>query len=188
MNGATGLVWDASALLNLLATQREQEILNALGCPSYVTKQVREAEMLYLRSLPEEDIGGNLVSVDVRVETLLQKGLLQEVTFTEGESKIFVQLAQQIDDGEASCCAVAVSRNWSVVLDDRKGIRVAHAQRPPLITVETPEWIKYWLEEGNVEEETLTDAINRIHICAKYKPRGKPPKHSLYDWWMSHLP
>ena len=43
----------------------------------------------------------------------------------EKKTAIAVEFAAQIDDGEASCLAIAKSRGWLVATDDRKAIRLA---------------------------------------------------------------
>ncbi len=150
-----GLIWDACTLLNLIATKRESEILTALACPSYVVREVREREILYLRPLPEEDPQGELIKVDL--EPLFSAGVLQEVELTEEERRLFVMFASEMDDGEARSTAVAVQRGWRLVTDDKVSLRIAREYSPAIPTLTTPEWVKAWAETASVKKETLSD-------------------------------
>jgi hypothetical protein len=183
MTNAPGLIWDACSLLNLGATRRVSEILATFGCSSYVVRQVREGEVLYLRPLPEEDPQGSLVMVDLA--PLLEAGALQEVVLTAEEQAMFVAFAAKLDDGEARSAAVAAHRGWWLVTDDRVSLRVAREYSAPITTVTTPEWIKHWAEEASVDEKTLAETLRCIQVCASYTPRRV---HPLKGWWDARQP
>ena len=178
MMKAPGLVWDACSLLNLVATRRAVNILESLRCPSYVVKQVREEETLYLRPLPEEDIQGKLVAVDL--SEALNKSYFKEVEITPQELELFVEFASQVDDGESLSMAVASCRDQWLATDDRRCIRVANEYLRPIVTVTTPEWLKYWSEQSAIDAATLANSIRNIEICARYQPHRT---HPLKEWW-----
>ncbi|MCX6378356.1 MAG: hypothetical protein NT023_02605 [Armatimonadetes bacterium] len=173
-----GLIWDACTLLNLIATKRASEILTALASPSYVVREVREREVLYLRPLPEDDPQGKLIKVDL--EPLFSTGVLQEVEMTEEEQRLFVMFASEMDDGEARSTAVAVQRGWRLVTDDKVSLRIAREYSPAIPTLTTPEWVKAWAEKAPAKKETLSETLRRIEACANYTPRRL---HSLKAWW-----
>ena len=181
---APGLVWDACSLLNLVATRRAVDILESLRCPSYVVKQVREEETLYLRPLPEEDIQGKLVTVDL--SELLNENCLKEVEITPKELELFVEFASQVDDGESLSMAVASCRDQWLATDDRRCIRVANGYSKAIVTVTTPDWLKYWAEKSAVDLTIIAATIRNIEICARYQPHRL---HPLKEWWskMSQL-
>jgi hypothetical protein len=176
------VIWDACALLNLVATAREQEILTSLSCPCYVVKEVRVGETSYHRPLPEEDPEGRLVPVDL--SPLLGLGLLQDVALTPDEQELFVEYALEIDDGEARTAAVAASRGYRIATDDRPAIRFAGSLDPAPAVLTTPEWLKLWAEATQADEEVLGDVLRRIELCARYHPRRL---HPLFDWWSKHV-
>ncbi|HZT42300.1 MAG TPA: hypothetical protein VFA07_08920 [Chthonomonadaceae bacterium] len=182
MKGAPSLIWDACTLLNLVATRRASEILTVLGCPSFIVKQVREKEILYLRPLPDADPPERLIPVDLT--PLQDMGALQDVELTAAEQATFVTFAVEMDDGEARSAAVAAHRGWWLVTDDRVSLRVARKHSTPIHTVTTPEWVRYWSEEASVDDTTLAQTLNRSQICANYIPRRV---HPLRGWWDTHL-
>lgn len=183
MISAPGLVWDACALLNLVATRQAAEILAVFGCPSYVVRQVREGEVLYLRPLPEEDPLGGLVAVDLA--SLFSAGVLSEVELTAVEQAAFVTFATEMDDGEARSAAVAAYRGWWLVTDDRVSLRGARDYSVPIPTLTTPDWVKQWAEIASIEAATLAETLRRIQMCANYIPRRV---HPLKGWWDARLP
>ena len=183
MIGAPGLIWDACDLLNLAATGRASDILSVLGCPSYVVKEVREGEVLSLRKLPTDDQPGELVAADLT--PLLTSGALTDVELTEYELALFVHFAAAVDDGEARSLAAAASRNLWLVTDDRPALRTAREHTPPILTITTPDWMKYWAETAMVDAEALSDAIRRIQVCANFIPRRIDP---LKSWWDANAP
>jgi hypothetical protein len=176
------LIWDACGLLNLAATARAGAILAALDCPCCVVDDVRAAEILFLRPLPEEDPHGNLVPVDL--SELLDAGLLREVTLTAAEQELYVQYAREVDDGEALTAAAAVSRQFRVATDDRRAIRLPGSLDVPPPVVTTPEWLKHWADASQVDGEALGSVLRRVELCARYRPRRA---HPLHDWWCSRV-
>jgi hypothetical protein len=177
MIGASGLVW-----VNLIATQRAVEILSVFGCPSYIVQQVREGEVQYLRPLPEDDSHGSLIAVDL--SALLDYGALQDVTLTATEQTTFLAFAAEMDDGEAYSSAIAAHRGWWLVTDDRVSLRVAGEYSPPIPTITTPEWMKFWADNASPDATTLAEVLRRIQICANYHPRRM---HPLRGWWHTAL-
>lgn len=178
MSTISGIVWDACALLNLMATRYERQVLASFGCQSYVVREVLKGEVLYLRPLPEEDSSGSLVTVDTA--SIIQTGMLEEITLTAEEQADFITFASQMDDGEARSAAVALRRGWKLVTDDRISLRVAGGNMPIIQTMTTPEYIKHWADHASVDERTLSQVLRRIELCASYRPRRQ---HLLRNWW-----
>ena len=87
-----------------------------------VTVQVR-SEALSIRK-PDPEDASLLVSSPIDVATMISDGLLKECGLEAGaETDIYVEFAAQVDDGEASCLAIAKTRGWLVATDDRKARR-----------------------------------------------------------------
>lgn len=179
MIDAPGFAWDSCTLLNLVATGRETEILNALPCPSCVVRDVREQEVLYIRSLPEDDPARGLVAVDL--SALIVSSALLEEELTSEEQVTFVKFATQMDDGEARTLSLARHRRLWVMTDDRVSLRVAREEG--IMSLTTPEWIKLWADNALPSAERVADALRRIEMCASYAPRRS---HPLRGWWDGH--
>jgi len=56
---------------------------------------------------------------------------LQKVRMTEEEALQFAQLRRQLDEGEASCLAVAAQRKWNIATDDKDARKWAIRLRIP---------------------------------------------------------
>lgn len=180
MNGARGFCWDACCALNLIATRRAADILSALNAPSYIVREVLEAEVLTLRALPEDDLAQPLITADL--SPVIASGALQLVTLSAEEQVTFTAFASEMDDGEARSAAVAHHRGICLVTDDRVSLRVADAHAVRTLT--TPEWVQRWTVTAKPDTKALHDCLYRIEVCARYRPRRL---HPLYAWWMGGL-
>ena len=114
---------DACCLINLYATGTEDSIFQACG-EFWVPTQVQN-ESLCIRRVDEDD-PTRLVSQDIVLGDAIAAGLIQTCQL-EGQDEVdaFVRFAMEVDDGEASCLAIAMSRGWIVATDDRKARRIA---------------------------------------------------------------
>lgn len=122
--GARGaLVLDASVVINLLATGRPWEILSRQGASAVVPEQVvAEVRRCPVTKKAFDDKRHPLrISPNVSVEAL-----------SIAELDLFVDLAAFMGDGEAASIALAVSRNLSIAIDDRRARKIAGARFPAL--------------------------------------------------------
>jgi predicted nucleic acid-binding protein len=97
----------------------------------------------------------------------------------ERELELFVEFAINLDDGEASSLAIAVSRGWTLATDDRKGRRLATKHHVKLIS--TSELIHQWVNSNSIPEAAVCEILNRIQQFGKFRPRRTD---SLYEWWI----
>jgi len=171
-----GVACDACTLLNLIATDRPEEILPAYGCPCFIVKAVQSAETLYLRALPEDDPAQSIYKVDLSI--LGEKGVLTAVELTEQEQITYVAYARDIDDGEAQTAALAVHRGLWLATDDGKARRFAESKAIQLLR--TSEWVKRWAEKDGIGPGAIRDALRQIEFKARFRPNSKDP---LYTWW-----
>jgi predicted nucleic acid-binding protein len=119
------------------------------------------------------------------LDPYFQSGLLKLVKLeNETEQNLFVNLAAQIDDGEAATIAVAIRRGMQVVTDDKKAIRVLKQEAPALIQLTTVEIIKTWSEKEKVEPGVVKSALENVIKRANYFPSKK---HPLFEWWRAML-
>ena len=167
------LLNDTSVLLNLLATDRLEEIVAATPWDYAICTAVqKETLRLYNpdRSKTEE----------VSLQTFIDQGVL-EIWELEQEraQERYVQLASLMGDGEAMCFALAEQRSCAVAIDDRRAIRRAESVIGSVKTISTPEVLMEW-ENSGVTAQEMVDAITRIEFRARYTPGKANP---CFAWW-----
>ena len=91
---------------------------------------------------------------------------------------MYVDLATQIDDGEAMALAIAKSRSWAVSTDDRKAKRIADELSVKVLT--TPEIVKRWADLARPSLDDLRQTLQLIETRASFFPSANHPLHS---WW-----
>ena len=89
----------------------------------------------------------------------------------------FIDLATELDDGEAMTLALAIHRAHTVATDDRKAIRLL-ANRCPLLT--TPNLIKTWVDHDQPPSLDTRTTIMNIRDHGRYAPHTD---HPLRAWW-----
>ena len=151
---------DACCLINLLATDRLDEILASLPY-RFAVSQFVAAEEVRGRPLPES------------VEVLDIEG--------EAEMTELVRFSTLLDDGEASICALAVVRGGGVATDDRKALAVLRREAPHVPTLQTPELMHEWARRQGVSEVSLRQTLRGIREGARFHPRHDAPHR---EWWM----
>lgn len=123
-SGCSLIVFDASAIINLIATGYIETILPALGLPcvieGFVYNEVRKSD--------------DRIAL---IERLSQKGLLRRVDMEGEEADFFVELIfakpkDALHDGEAATISIAKFRNGIPVIDERKARRIASEQEGAL--------------------------------------------------------
>lgn len=168
---------DACCLINLYASGEEASILRAYRGDYFVSEHVR-SEAVSIRR-PDLQDAEKLIPHPIDLDLGIEDGWLKPCDL-EGTAEFdaFVEFAQLLDDGEASCVAIAKSRQWVVATDDRKALRICSQHQIEVIT--TPELIKHWSEAKSIETADVADAIGRIERFASFRP-GRT--NDLYEWW-----
>jgi len=103
--------FDASVLINFCAVRRLELLVRAVPAPRYVLVDV-------LSEL-EKPTCRRQVEAAVRREELLP------ATLTRAEVKWWARYTLRLDPGESATLAAAVSRGWSVAVDERAARRTA---------------------------------------------------------------
>ena len=170
------LCWlvDASVLINLLCMPCPEKVLAALQAPVVATPMV----LGETRRAPGR---GDLAPPAER-----SRAFVSEVRLTEEELERFGALVSAsppdaLDDGEASVLAVAASRGWPCLIDERKATRLAAAQRPPVVTLSTVALLRRAAGLTLTEAETLaclTDALRDARMRVA---------HEHYDWVVERI-
>jgi predicted nucleic acid-binding protein len=172
------IIFDASVLINLLATDVGDEILQCLQAECLVCT-VAAQETMYVR--PDEP--GQPVR-PVSVNPWIQAKLI-EIVAPEGqrEETLYVQFASQLDDGEAMSLAVCQARGCTLATDDRKARRLASSLTPDTVAVlSTAEVLHFWAGRTNTQAEVLRETIRAIERRARFVPSQGDP---FRDWWLS---
>ena len=158
------LLLDASCLLNLYATGRMRDIAASTGYQFEIADYVLQYETLYVLQTSPEGTGEERIPVDL--DTLIDDGLLRVVEL-EGDDPLasFVRLASLVDDGEAATGALALHRDCSVAIDDRKARRVLGEIMPEVTLVSTLELTQLWAQEASVPAEK--PAGYWVKLCQK---------------------
>lgn len=171
---------DACCLINLFASGKIESILKSGRRPHFISHQVLQ-ESLTIRQ-PDPDDASAFVRVPVSPSALIESGLLGLCDFeSSSESQLFVEFAARIDDGEASCLAIAKSRDWTVVTDDRKAIRLANESGINVVT--TPELLQEWVRIAAPPKNEISAAIRNIERFARFH-LGRSVRH--VEWWNAH--
>jgi predicted nucleic acid-binding protein len=172
------IVLDASCLLNLYASGKLREIAETLTEPLVVSDYVLHQEALFVRhkesDLDEEE------KKPVDLDPLVSAGLIKVISInSEEEQNTFIDLAAELDDGEAITISLAECRGCKVATDDRKALRVI-SDRSLVSSISTLELVKRWADTRKVSKAEIRVALVRIWTDASYYPGEQDP---LYAWW-----
>lgn len=175
------IVLDACVVLNLFATGRVEDILGSLPSRFLVSRYARREALWYLG--PSEQTMGAGDRRDVDLEPLVASGLVQLADLTAEEENIFVELAQELGDGEAASGAIAVGRSAAVATDDAKA-RQLFARRVPVIpVVSTAALLRAWAARRGLDRAVIAATLAAIRLGARYYPRGDDDEAI---WWQEH--
>lgn len=173
---------DACCLINLFASGSIEQIIPACGRDFYVSPHVR-GESLTIRQ-PDPLDASLLVPTPIDLTKAITEGLVKECQF-QGPAELdsFLEFAMQVDDGEASCLAIAKARGWAIATDDQKASRIAQAVNIPIIS--TPELMQLWVSVANPTSQDISRTLGFIERFAKFRPRRNS---TFYSWWSSYCP
>lgn len=167
---------DACCLINLFATGKEISIFEASG--GFCVSEQVQGEALSIRKVDDDD-STRLVPKEIDLGDAITTGLIHPC-HVDGQDELdsFIQFARNLDDGEASCLAIAKSRGWTVASDDRKARRIASENNIALVS--TPELIREWVGVTSASELAVAEVLRLIERFARFRPRRTDP---LHDWW-----
>ena len=165
---------DACAAINLFATRRMDAILGAIAAPVGIVALVHAESLYVLRGGAGDDAD---VREPVDLQPLVGGGVLRVVEPTEAELDDFVDLAAEMDDGEAMTAAVAIARGWSIVTDDRKATRILAGR---VWLQSTLAVVKDWADRDAIDDATVARVLTDLRERGTYLP-GRA--HPLRGWW-----
>lgn len=164
---------DADVLMNLLATDRLEEILAANGVRGILCPRTR-TESVYLN--PRSPDGERQI---IDLGPHITAGALAEAELDEQETATFIRFAAAVDDGEAQVLAVGRHRGLTVATDDRRARNVAAREGIGLLS--TPELVLRWAERSGRRAEEHRQMITDIEIRARFRPRLSDPSRQAWD-------
>jgi predicted nucleic acid-binding protein len=177
------LFLDACCLINLFATGRIEEILHVLPYRFATSRFVATKEVL---TIARADQGGEPIEREViSLAQLEGSGILSFSDLsTDQEMEDFVRFAEELDDGEASVCTLALSHRGGIATDDRKTLRVLARMVPRVDVVQTTELLYEWAQLSKASDRSISDVLQAIRIRGRFHPRRDAPR---FDWWVGHL-
>jgi predicted nucleic acid-binding protein len=171
-NLPNGTLLDACAVLSLYATDHMTDIISIVPGPIAIVETVHH-EALYVRRI----IDGVPEPEPVDLAPMIDAGVLAVIdTDDEEELQTFVDLAVDLDDGEAMTAALAIHRGYVLVTDDRKAERILTDRVQLRATLDL---VRVWADAQGIEDTALQSALMRIYN------RGYQPsrRHPLKPWW-----
>jgi predicted nucleic acid-binding protein len=177
------LLLDACCVINLFASQRMAEILEALEQPVAVVAHVAHEEALYVYNGPPENVRQG--KEQIQIALLIETGQVMIASLAgEREQEAFVRLAAALDDGEAMTAAIAIERGWAIATDDGQAINYLGANYPAVDIVTTPALLRRWAETRQPAAQEVRNALGAVRLRANF---SISPKNSPYAWWQSYL-
>ena len=170
------ILLDACVLINLCATDRLEEISRCVPGGFSVAAAARE-EALFLRD------PGDIVHPlkPLVLDPFFDQGVLHLLPMEADEETLFVNIAAELDEGEAMSMAIAIERNLDLAADDRKAIRLfTKFGGDPNRLWTTLSVVRMWADAAALSVEELGRAARAIRDRARYLPA---PNHPLYSWW-----
>jgi predicted nucleic acid-binding protein len=173
------LLLDACCLINLVATDQIQEILKALPYDCATSRLVVSTEVI--------SVGGAAAMSAATEREILAPSYLESLEAlrildfsSEGDLGRFIQFAAELDDGEASICALALAHGGAVATDDRKTLRLLERKHPQVAVVQTSELLYEWAELEGLREEEIGKVLQSVYRRGRFYPRRDVPR---FDWW-----
>ena len=171
------IILDACCVINLYASEKMEQILNAIPKSVHIAAYVKNAEVLKVYDNRTKR------TQEIDLEPLIDQGILNLVELDlETEADTRVALTEILDDGEAITRAIALHRNWAIATDDKVAIRVFRQRAEHLQIITTPKLIKYWADKTIASPDVIQACLRNIMMKASYHPAKR---HHLYHWWQS---
>jgi predicted nucleic acid-binding protein len=149
------IVADASAVINLNATGRAQDIVKALPNRLAVVDVVQaELEQGRRRDWQDADLLNELVAAG-----LIDLVRLGEAALQHFEKLVVGPAASTLDDGEAATVAYAMAHHAIPIVDERKAHRICAEQFAQLRVGCTVDILTHPQIVGRLGAETLADAV-----------------------------
>lgn len=174
------LVFDASTVINLYATDRMPEIIRALPARCTVSTYVRQREALVVYRYM--DGGDERERVPINLGQMIDSNLLETCDHNmRSITNRIVELASSgiRGMGEKICVAIAAEHGWGVALDDHSATSKINRLMPNMQTLTSLDILKYWYEQENITVKELHQVLKKLQFCGNY---SIPKRHHLFNW------
>jgi hypothetical protein len=177
-----GRIIDCCSLINLYTGWQGLDELRSIAGTWHVGDRVLEDEAQYTR---EHDADGNIITVAWDLSQVEASGTILRATLdSPAEIDLYVDLSQELDDGEAQALAIAKIRGWTLLTDDAKASSFARSADLAVSTVSTATVLRTWGALGPVHARRIPHIVQRITTLARFWPRQDDPE---LEWWKSAL-
>ncbi|HEX6339927.1 hypothetical protein [Umezawaea sp.] len=170
------LLLDACIAINLLATDSASEITAALDIHFLMAKQAAA-------ECGELHVDQETITVYRRGRVSDTPPLAHVLTLVGPELDAYVELARDIDDGEAATIAIACSRSLPMATDDRKARRVA-VEAGIAVPTGTTTILRQYTEAIGQSRQEIAVLLQRVRDEASYIPRHTDEN---FAWWQHHI-
>ena len=171
---ASIVIQDACVLINLLASGRFENIASGCGLRFAIASVVVQ-ESMYLHNADS----GEREMIDLK--PLIEKGILETLTVeSENEKLRYIELALNLDDGEAESVAIAEARNLALATDDRKARNLIQRAGLKIELWSTCSLLQHWQGKCSVSDKDLKSVLTNIFKRARYRPKLGHPD---FKWW-----
>lgn len=178
------LLLDACCIINLVASKHIQKILETLPYDFATTRLVVSTELISVgRGASTSESAEREALAQSYIESLKSLRILD--FSSEDELASFIEFATQLDDGEASVCALALAHGGAVATDDRKALRLLERKHPQASVVQTPELLYQWAELTGTPDQEMGALLRAVYQRGRFYPRRDAPR---FDWWMRLCP
>lgn len=170
------LLLDACIAINLLATNRIEDISKVLDIRFLMVAQaakecgevhmVQQTQVVRRRSAPPNDVP-----------------FAEVLALDKSEIEAYVELARDIDDGEAATIAVARSRSLHMATDDRKARRIATSVGLAA-PIATTTMLRNYANAACLTAAELAMILRSVRDQANYVPRHVDDN---IDWWLNAI-
>lgn len=109
--------------------------------------------------------------------------MAQVLTLVESEIDTYVELARDIDDGEAATIAIARSRSLAMATDDRKARRFA-VEAGLAVPTDTATILRQYAEATGLTPREIAALLQQVRDEATYVPRHADKN---FDWWQQNI-
>jgi predicted nucleic acid-binding protein len=150
-------VLDTSVVINLAATGVADRILAALPMPAIVLDSVKDdLERNYDSDRPALEVLTKLIAT--QAVQLEKSSDLNEGYF---ESLVAGSTPDTLDDGEAATIALALEKNATAILDERKALRICRDNYSALQTASTIDILSHSSVARVLGPDLLREAVNK---------------------------
>jgi predicted nucleic acid-binding protein len=176
---ASIVIQDACVLINLLASGRFEDIASGCGLRFAVATVVaQEAMYLHNAHSGEREM--------IEIKPLIEKGILETLAAESEDEKLrYIELALNLDDGEAESVAIAEARSFGLATDDRKARNLIQREKLKIELWSTCSLLQHWQGKCSVSDRELKSILANIFERARYRPKFGHPD---FDWWIKLLP